>query len=91
MIVPLPIPAIGPGEGAVSDVHGPLVPPCSRDGDNEDLLPLDGVQGHVFLGEDIGADLAGVVDRLPEELHIPRPIGDAGDAQLFFPALLHAQ
>ena len=44
--------AIGPGEGAVPDVHGPLVPPCSRDGDDEDELSDTIVDAYSVVGDD---------------------------------------
>ena len=50
VVVPLPVPAVGPGEGAVSDVHRPLVPGRPGHGDHQDLLPLDGVEGHILRG-----------------------------------------
>ena len=91
MVVPLPVPAVGPSEGAVSDVHRPLVPVRPGHGDHQDLLSLDGVEGHILRGQNVGADLGGVLHRGPELGGVPRPVGHAGDVEGLVPVLLHPQ
>lgn len=91
VIVPLAVPAVRAGKGAVPNVHWPLVPLCLGHGDHQNLFARNGVEGDILGLENVGADLGGVLHRLPEQTYIPWTIRDAGDPEGFVPGLLHPQ
>ena len=92
VIVPLAVPAVRAGKGAVPNVHWPLVPLCLGHGSHQEPLCPQWCGGVTSWGlENVGADLGGVLHRLPEQTYIPWTIRDAGDPEGFVPGLLHPQ
>ena len=84
MVVPFEIAAIGAGEGILFQIDRPLVAAGLRNPDGQDNPQLMRYLDQIGIGQEIGAHLASVVERVPEGFFQPIGIVDSADRAVLF-------